>query len=114
MVVTLLLVILLYNGFSLSGKNQNWNIAAMQSKNIVEQLQNIADKFPPNYTVYFKGLPDNYKGAWVFRNGIEQIPLLFLGRNDLVFKRADMDDDIKSNQTERVLLVNYSNGKFVF
>jgi hypothetical protein len=109
--VTLLSLILLYNGFSLVNKNQNWNIAAEKSENIVKQLQDMSSELPSGYTVYFKGLPDNYNGAWVFRNGIDFIPSLYLGRNDIVFKRVDNDEDVGTDYTKKTLLIIYINGR---
>jgi protein O-mannosyl-transferase len=110
--MTLLGIILIYNITSLSVKTGNWNTASDKSKQIVEQLKLMEEKFPENFTVYFKNLPDNYKGAWVFRNGIEYIPVLFLNRNDLVFKRVDLDYEVQSNKDNKTLLVYYSDGRF--
>ena len=106
--LAVLLSIFIYNIHSLIQKNENWNIAAAESKKIVMQMEKISSGFPSGSEVYFRNLPDNYKGAWIFRQGIPYIPGLILKRNDLKF--FGYNDSVKTDLQKKIFCYDYRDG----
>lgn len=104
-----LFLIFIYNIYALIQKNENWNIAAAESRNIVAQVEEISRTLPPGSEVYFKNLPDNYKGAWIFRDGVQYIPGLILKRDDLKF--YPYLDTLKTDPQKKIFCYDYREGK---
>lgn len=71
-------VLIIYFGFFLVNKNLNWEQAAGISNQIIDQIADyrllITDDMEK---VLFVGIPDNYEGAQVMRNGLKQAVSLF-------------------------------------
>jgi len=107
---TILLTIFIYNIFSLIQKNEDWNIAAAESRKIVKQVEEISRGLPSGSEVYFENLPDNYKGAWIFRDGIQYIPDLILKRNDLKFFNANYYHPVKTDPEKKIFNYDYRDG----
>jgi hypothetical protein len=91
-------ILLLYFGLSTYGLNQNWNIAAHISQNILESIQKIQTAQP----VLITSLPDNYKGAYIYRTGLIQGLYLFDNRNrfEIQFIRQETDKNFEKVQFE--------------
>jgi hypothetical protein len=91
-------ILLLYFGLSTYALNQNWNIAANISQNILGSLQEIQLSQP----VLITSLPDNYKGAYIYRTGLIQGLYLFDKNNqfDIQFIRQETDKNFEQVQFE--------------
>jgi hypothetical protein len=91
-------ILLLYFGLSTYTLNQNWNIAANISQNILESIQEIQTSQP----VLITSLPDNYKGAYIYRTGLIQGLYLFDKNNrfDIQFVRQETDKFFEQVQFE--------------
>lgn len=74
-----------YNIYSLEQKEANWSIASQMSFKTVSQIVNLTKNLPPGSEVYFNDMPSDYKGAWILRDGIHELPELFVQRNDIKF-----------------------------
>lgn len=103
-------ILIIYNMICLSEKIKNWNSAALISRNIVADLNREKINMPDSAEVLFLNLPDNYRGAWIFRNGIDYIPHLLLKRDDLKFKRIFDDSKIEFNSN--TIIYEFINNKF--
>ncbi|MBZ0204505.1 MAG: hypothetical protein K8I03_15945 [Ignavibacteria bacterium] len=77
--------IIVYNVYSLKDKESHWITASKISEKTVTRILDLTRELPPRSIVYFKGLPGEYKSAWILRFGISEIPGLFLKRNDMNF-----------------------------
>jgi len=67
----LFLLFTVFQGFFLYRSNQNWKVAGQMCSDIIHEANS------GSYIV--DDLPDNYKGAYVFRNGFQEAILLFPG-----------------------------------
>ena len=77
--------ILLYNIVSLEEKESNWIVASAISQKTVTRIVELTGSLPAGSKVFFKNLPDQYKGAWVLRYGVQEVPILFMDRSDVKF-----------------------------
>jgi len=110
--ISFTLLVFSYNTYNLIEKNSNWKYASNISYDTVEQLKTISLSLPQNSRVYFKNIPDNYKGCWIFREGIPYIPSLILNRKDMTFTRT-FGDEIKTDIENKVYVYNYTNMKLI-
>ncbi len=63
------LVISIYFSWMLWNKNTNWQRAGELSRSLLFNFGQIVDLTKPNQGVVILGLPDNFRGAQIFRNG---------------------------------------------
>ncbi|MGH2575126.1 MAG: hypothetical protein ACRDFC_05425, partial [Ignavibacteria bacterium] len=110
--IALTIILFSYNVFSLLQKNETWDTAAKESQSIVIQMKDISSSVPPDSYVYFRNLPDNYKGAWIFREGVKYIPRLVLKRTDLKFYKI-YGEDIRTDASKKIFVYDYRNGNIV-
>jgi|GEM_PF-3464989 len=97
--IILLIIFIVYNIYNLKQKKANWDIASQISFKTVSQIVNLTKDLPAGSEVYFKNLPGDYKGAWILRDGIHEIPELFVKRNDIKFYyEYEMPDEKKSDK----------------
>lgn len=61
----------------------NWESASQLSRTIVTRCVDLGPSLPHGATIQLTGLPDNVKGAWVFRSSIEEAFRLYGGRSDV-------------------------------
>lgn len=110
--VFFLLLMFLYNGYSLIKKNNYWNYASQQSQDIVKQMGEVTENLPSGSKVYFENLPDNYKGAWIFREGVRYIPYLIYDKKDLQFIK-DENFGYKTEPDKKVFVFTYADNKLI-
>ncbi len=110
-IIFILFLLLFYNLYSLRIKINNWERASEMSTEIVNQIKIISPSIPDGSKVYFRNLPDQYNGAWVFRNGIEYIPHLILGRNDLNFYK--LTDEVNTESEKKIFVYDYLDGNII-
>lgn len=67
--LVLLLLLTLFQGFFLYRSNQNWKIAGQMCVDMIQEVG--------SGSFLRDDLPDNYKGAYVFRNGFPEAILLY-------------------------------------
>lgn len=58
-----------------------WLQAGNEAKATFDQLQQARLPFQPGDYIYYEGLPDNYQGAYIWRNGLGEASSLLLGKN---------------------------------
>ena len=63
------LIISIYFGWSLWNKNTSWQRAGELSRSLLFNFGQTVDLTKPNQGVVILGLPDNFRGAQIFRNG---------------------------------------------
>ncbi len=62
-------------------------------------------------TVYFEGLPDNYRGAYIWRNGLGEATRLLIGPGVSGVKRGeDVNADYRLSERGRLWFVRYQGG----
>lgn len=108
-VLIILSLFLAYNVYNLCIKKENYNIASRISENGISEIVKVTSGLPGNSTVYLRNLPDNYNGAWIFRDGWQYFPELFLNRTDLTFHKI-YGETAYTNETENTYVFNYENG----
>lgn len=81
----ILCLLLVYNIYCLKEKQQQWVTASQISKQTVGRIVELTKGLPEGSKVYFKGVPGEYKSAWILRYGIHELPGLFLKREDIKF-----------------------------
>lgn len=108
----IILIVLVYNVFNLKLKEQNWLIASQISKSAVANIIDETKNLPDSSTVFFKNLPDEYKGAWILRYGIHQIPDLFLVNRKIEFYYY-YEYIPGNNASENVFFYDYNSKKFI-
>ncbi len=109
-VFALLIIFSLYNIYSLIQKEENWKRASEISFETISQIVSITKELPAGSEVYFKDLPGDYKGAWILRDGIHEVPEFFVKRNDIkfyYFYEMPVIEKIPNN----VYVYDYSDGK---
>jgi hypothetical protein len=67
-------------GFVDSGR---WIRASEISESVVRQLADYIQRNPGIGTIYIQDLPDNYRGAYLFRGGLDSAGRMISGRKDL-------------------------------
>lgn len=82
---TIFAVMLLYNIVNLQQKESNWIEASAISQKTVSRIVDLTSSLPPGSKVFFKDLPAQYNGAWILRYGVQEVPFLFMNRNDIKF-----------------------------
>ncbi len=100
--------ILFLFGTSVYDLNQNWNTASEISQSILLSLQQI-----PNNQVIINSLPDNYRGAYVYRTGLIQGLFLFDDSNkfQIEFKRKRFHpafENVKFSTPNIQVIMNHS------
>jgi hypothetical protein len=110
--VFFLLLIFFYNGYSLVKKNSTWNYASEQSLDIVNQMGEVTKNLPSGSKVYFKNLPDNYKGAWIFREGVKYIPYLIFNKKEIEFIK-DEDFGYITESEKKIFVFTFSDNKLI-
>jgi hypothetical protein len=70
--------------------SQRWVIASRISERVTLQLAGMVVENPQVETVYIRGLPDNYRGAYLFRGGIDSAARLLSGRRVTVTKTDEL------------------------
>lgn len=70
--------------------SRRWVVASGISRSVTYQLVHYIEEYPQVERVYVQGLPDNYRGAYVFRGGIDSAARLISGRNVSVIKTEAM------------------------
>lgn len=106
--IKLILVIssglLVFLGLSLFSLNQNWQIASEISKDILFSVKNL-----PNDSIIINSLPDNYRGAYIYRTGLIQGLYLFDPENkfEIELERQPTDKNFERVQfkTDKVRVV---------
>jgi hypothetical protein len=78
-------------------------------ENAIGQIRHLTPTLLPGSKVYFRDLPDNYKGAWIFRDGIQYFPRLVLQRDDLYFSKI-YEENIRTDPKSNIYVFNYING----
>lgn len=83
-------ILLIYFGLSLYGINQNWKIAGDLSQKLLISLQNI----PQLESVIITSIPDNYRGAYLYRTGLIHGLYLFDAdhRFNILFERRQSNN----------------------
>ena len=107
--VILLSFFFIYNIYCIMEKKENYTKASEIALNGVNEIVRVSAVLPLNSDVYFRNLPDNYNGAWIFRDGVQYFPELYLNRIDLKFNKI-YEDDIYTNEYQNVFVFNYDNG----
>lgn len=64
-------------------KAADWESASLLSRTITDSVRALAQDLPRNSTIQLSGLPDNVKGAWVYRTSIEYAFAVYSGRPDV-------------------------------
>lgn len=100
--------VLFFFGTSVYDLNQNWNTAAEISQDILVSLQKI-----PKNTVIINSLPDNYRGAYIYRTGLIQGLFLFDESNkfDIEFRRKKFNrvfENVKFTTDNIQIVINHS------
>jgi hypothetical protein len=106
----ILALILIYHIYNLKEKESQWLIASEISKKTITRILDLTRELPSESKVYFRGLPGEYKSAWILRNGIHEVPVLFLKRNDLKFYYIYQKPEGRMNEPN-VYVYDYSTDK---
>ena len=75
------LLVLLLSGYLFidSINYKAWKKAYAIDSSILNQTNNLCPSFPAGSKLYYIGIPDNYNGAFLFRNGLDNALNLFYG-----------------------------------
>ena len=76
---TLAVILLGTNSWTLATINQRWRVAGDTAETIVEQLRTLTARRDYEF-LFIHDLPDSYRGAFVFRNGIDTAVRLFVSK----------------------------------
>ena len=87
-----------------------WIVASRISQTVTQELAQIVSEHPQVDTVYVSGLPDNHRGAYLFRGGIGSAARLLSGRRVTVTKT---DERVGTEPHATQLYVEYSAGRLV-
>jgi len=78
---------IIYFSVILINKNLTWQTASQISQQIIKQdIEQIIDTVPEQAKLMFVGLPDNYQGAQVLRNGVKQAIDLYYPENQFALE----------------------------
>jgi hypothetical protein len=104
------LIIIFYFSFFLINKNLDWREASEISKKIVNDFGRVVDLKTQNAGIVFFSLPDTYRGAHVFRNGIKLAIALYYPdyQMDAIFLPIYLRLD-KFNKNDKI--INWVMGK---
>jgi hypothetical protein len=72
----ILLSLIVIQSFALQWGNTRWKTASILSRQIAAE---VSEHSPENTVIL--NVPDNYRGAYVFRNGLQEAATLFVGNN---------------------------------
>ncbi|RPI13443.1 MAG: hypothetical protein EHM58_18440 [Ignavibacteriae bacterium] len=108
--VLIFAVFALYNIYNLGLKEQNWITGSKISREAVNDIINTTQKLPAGSVVYFRDLPDNYNGSWIFRDGVQYLPELYMNRIDLKFEKI-YDDNVHTEIVNNIYVFKYTEGK---
>ena len=108
LILILSAAILLYFCTSVYALNQNWDAAAKISEGILVSLQEM-----PKDRVIINSLPDNYRGAYIYRTGLIQGLFLFDESNkfEVKFKRKKFNqifETVKFTTDNIQIVMNHS------
>lgn len=73
-------VLALWSGYNFSrsfSRVQNWKKAGNYCKSVIDTIDQLSSGWEINTQVFILNLPDNFHGAWVFRNGFPELKSLF-------------------------------------
>ncbi len=85
-----------------------WKQAGEVVKTTFSSINRQTFNFKQGDTLYFGGLPDNFNGAYTWRNGLEQAASLFYGLNLGGFNRnADLKVNYRLAEKGRVWFLDY-------
>ncbi len=87
--------LLVFLGISLTTMNQNWQIASGISKEILFSVEQL-----PQESIIINSLPDNYRGAYIYRTGLIQGLYLFDLENkfEIELERQPTDQNFEQVQ----------------
>jgi hypothetical protein len=105
-------VFAIYSIFNLDQKEQTWVIGSKISHEAVNNIISTTQKLPQGSVVYFRDLPDNYKGSWIFRDGVQYLPGLYMSGHDLKFEKI-YDDNVHTEIKNNIYVFKYSDGKLI-
>jgi hypothetical protein len=77
--MSIFILILIFSSFSLYHVNQNWHIAGEISKNIADHIVSTAI----HEQVLMINVPDNFRGAYIYRNGLGAAVSIFHGSKNI-------------------------------
>jgi hypothetical protein len=90
--------------------SQRWVIASRISERVTLQLAGMVVENTQVETVYIRGLPDNYRGAYLFRGGIGSAARLLSGRSVTVLKTEGLVHEV--HPADRLFL-DYKEGRLI-
>ncbi len=101
-------LLLLYFGLSTHALNQNWKIAGEMSQNILQNIQTLQPAQPTLIT----SLPDNYRGAYIYRTGLIHGLYLFDQSNQfkIKFQQESTDknfDQVQFTTNQIIVMMNH-------
>lgn len=109
-VIVLLSFFFIYNIYSSMVKKENYEKASEIAFNGINEIVKASTDLPLNSDVYFRNLPDNYNGAWIFRDGVPYFSELYLNRIDLKFYKI-YEEDVHTDLDKNIFVFNYNSGK---
>jgi hypothetical protein len=98
--------------FFLMRNNVAWNYASKVSDRMLRQALTVLNEFEIKEMVYVVGLPDNYKGAYIFRNGFSSAVDLLGGRKSrpLIDVKNVFPAELKPNS--KYLILEWGEDRF--
>ena len=78
-----------------------WQAASGVCQTVVAQLDRIVPTLPSESLVVVLGLPDNFGGAWVWRNGLPSVGRLRYGQKGIRIQRFE---ELQSHPTDAIYL----------
>jgi hypothetical protein len=111
-IISIIVLFITYNIYFISVRKFNWEISAQVTYKSLNEIRKVSSGLPDSSHVFFRNLPDNYNTAWIFRDGVQYFPSLFLNRPDLTFKKI-YEEDVHSDLKKNVYVFDYYPDKFV-
>jgi hypothetical protein len=97
--------------FSLAGSNSNWRRASDIAESVIASLE----AFPHGSRIFILNLPDSIRGAYIFRNGLNEAAALsgLAGDMELItvsrLKMVRADDTVSVEETDGLYRVRVTN-----
>ena len=83
-VISIILIsLVLFNGLQTINRSADWDKAGIITKNILDRTRLILSGSPGKKKLVYVNLPDNYREAFIFRNGISAAVRLYLNNQTL-------------------------------
>jgi len=97
-------------------RNADWGIASSITKNLLKDTFTILSGKKGKQKVIFFDLPDNFRGAYIFRNGIDSAVELMFPKNSLRIQKAEVSSSeytttLKSERMKKLIFLKHENGK---